>query len=220
MTLPWGVYYCFVAWQSVEQLEAGDTLLHTFEILDWSYCQTKWFAFRGTVADVLSPSVSALFEHHHPGILIQIEEQTESDAGVGLDVTDTTRAGQRLTIPGRTVIKLAFKLVKLGNPTGDVTLAIHGLETGLTQSKVLGNAADLPTVYPPVDWQEVTFDTPVPMNELARIYVQFEAGSPADQVGVRVFTAYDIKPDEVLDIFKVGWYTQPGSDCTYRYWYR
>ena len=69
LTLPWGVYYCFVAWKSVEQQEAGDTLIHTFEIPDWSYCQIKWFAFRGTVAGKLAPSVSPIFKHHHPGEL-------------------------------------------------------------------------------------------------------------------------------------------------------
>ncbi len=68
LTLPWGVYYCFVAWLSVEQTEPGDTLTHTFEIPDWSYCQIKWFAFRGTIAEVLSPSVSCLFQHHHSGV--------------------------------------------------------------------------------------------------------------------------------------------------------
>lgn len=32
----WGGYWCFVAHKSVEQLEAGDTLTHTFVIPDWS----------------------------------------------------------------------------------------------------------------------------------------------------------------------------------------
>lgn len=49
LTLPWGVYFCFDAWKSIEQNEPGDTLIHTFEIPSWFYCQTKWFAFRGTV---------------------------------------------------------------------------------------------------------------------------------------------------------------------------
>ncbi len=82
LTLPWGVYYCFVAWQSVEQTEAGDTLVHTFEIPAWSYCQTKYFAFRGTVAGELSPSVSALFKHHHPGVFsydFTIQVSTDND---------------------------------------------------------------------------------------------------------------------------------------------
>ncbi|MBA7572152.1 hypothetical protein ES708_13928 [subsurface metagenome] len=68
LAVPWGAYFCFVAWNSVEQQEAGDTLIHTFEVPDWSYCQTKWFTFRGTVTEALSPSVTALLKHHHPGI--------------------------------------------------------------------------------------------------------------------------------------------------------
>ncbi|MBA7587982.1 hypothetical protein ES708_30030 [subsurface metagenome] len=67
LTLPWGAYFCFVAWKSVEQMEPGDTLTHTFPFPDWSYCQTLWLAFRGTVAGTLSPSTSPVFEHHHPG---------------------------------------------------------------------------------------------------------------------------------------------------------
>ena len=67
LALPWGAYWCFVAWNSVEQQQAGDTLVHTFEITPWSYCQTKWFCFRGTVAGAPSPSASALLKHHHPG---------------------------------------------------------------------------------------------------------------------------------------------------------
>ncbi len=67
LSLPWGAYWCFVAWKEVEQREAGDTLVHTFQVPDWSYCQTRWLCFRGTVAGELSPSVSALLKHHHPG---------------------------------------------------------------------------------------------------------------------------------------------------------
>ncbi|MBA7554844.1 hypothetical protein ES705_47480 [subsurface metagenome] len=69
LSLPWGAYWCFVAWKSVEQQEVGDTNFHTFEVPDWSYCQTKWFTFRGTVAGEVSPSVSALFQYHHPGVI-------------------------------------------------------------------------------------------------------------------------------------------------------
>lgn len=65
LTLPWGAYFCFVAWKTVEQQEPGDTLIHTFEIPGWIICQTKWFAFRGTVSGQLSPSVSPIFKHHH-----------------------------------------------------------------------------------------------------------------------------------------------------------
>jgi hypothetical protein len=67
LTLPWGAYFCFVAWESVEQIEPGDTLYHRFNVYPWMGLTTKWFAFRGTINGELSPSVSALFEHRHPG---------------------------------------------------------------------------------------------------------------------------------------------------------
>ena len=68
LTVPWGVYFCFVAWKAVEQTEAGDTLTHTFEIPDWSYCQIKYFTFRGTISGKISPSVGPLFIKHHSGV--------------------------------------------------------------------------------------------------------------------------------------------------------
>ena len=64
LIVPWGTYFCFVAWKTVEQIEAGDTITHTFHIPGLVYCQTVFFTFRGTVAGVLSPSVAAIFKRH------------------------------------------------------------------------------------------------------------------------------------------------------------
>jgi len=72
VTLPWGAYFCFVAWTAVEQEQEGDTLYHLFNVYPWMVLTTKWFAFRGTINEELSPSVSALFEHRHPGGLPMI----------------------------------------------------------------------------------------------------------------------------------------------------
>jgi len=69
LKVPWRTYFCFVAWNMVEQSEYGATLYHTFELPFWEYCQTKWFTFRGTVDDVESPSVGPIFKHHHSGVL-------------------------------------------------------------------------------------------------------------------------------------------------------
>ena len=76
LSLPWGAYWCFVAWDSVEQQEAGDTLAHTFEVSPWAYCQTKWFSFRGTVAGELSPSAGPLIKKHYA---FKIYEQLVGD---------------------------------------------------------------------------------------------------------------------------------------------
>lgn len=65
--VPWGAYFCFVAWRKIEQTEAGDTLLHTFQNTPWPICQTRWLTFRGTVGADQSPSISAIFEKHYAG---------------------------------------------------------------------------------------------------------------------------------------------------------
>lgn len=69
LTLPWGAYFCFVSWHALEQIEAGDTINHTFDFEEWPVCLTRWFTFRGTVAGILSPSVGPIFEYHNLGIL-------------------------------------------------------------------------------------------------------------------------------------------------------
>lgn len=61
---PWGAYFCFVGWRAVEQIEAGDTLTHTFLLHPWEICETRWFIFRGTVNDITSPSVGPIFTYH------------------------------------------------------------------------------------------------------------------------------------------------------------
>lgn len=65
--VPWGAYFCFVAWHTIEQVEAGDTLTHTFHYTPWTAATTRWFTFRGTVGADQSPSISAIFEKHYAG---------------------------------------------------------------------------------------------------------------------------------------------------------
>ncbi|MBA7615165.1 hypothetical protein ES703_22442 [subsurface metagenome] len=64
LDIPWGTYFCFVAWNLVEQEEPGDTLYHTFIFPSWTLCQTRWFTFRGEVNDIPSPSVGPIFRYH------------------------------------------------------------------------------------------------------------------------------------------------------------
>lgn len=59
-----GTYFCFVAWHENEQLEPGDTLIHTFFKPNWKYCETRWFYFIGTKQAEESPSASPIFFLH------------------------------------------------------------------------------------------------------------------------------------------------------------
>lgn len=84
---------CFVAFHDVEQNEANDTWTHTFTILDWPSCETRWFYFWGQVGGQLSPSASCIFTYHRPYQLTLY-----SDPGGGLSTADG-HAGRFVT-PG------------------------------------------------------------------------------------------------------------------------
>ena len=54
-------YYCFVAYQEIEQNEAGDTTEHTFTWGPWATNVCFWYYLRGTIATVASPSTSPVW---------------------------------------------------------------------------------------------------------------------------------------------------------------
>jgi hypothetical protein len=73
LKVPWGVYFCFVAWYPIEQDQAGDTLYHTFNIAPLYDGNRFWFTFRGTVGANISPSVGPIFEYYFtPGLPMSI----------------------------------------------------------------------------------------------------------------------------------------------------
>jgi len=158
LTRPWGVYYCFVAWQSLEQTEAGDTLIHTFEILDWSYCQTKWLAFRGTVAGELSPSVSPIFKYHHPGVLPARFEYYNVDDDTGhLIAADLWEAQTFTPQLSHAITSFKLKLYRVGFPrtiTIGIRATFEGLPTGpdLIHGSIDGNTLTTDTDG---EWREV-----------------------------------------------------------------
>lgn len=60
--------YCFVAFHENEQIEPGDTLIHTFIKPNWPICQTRYFYFIGSKQRQESPSASPLFSLHREKI--------------------------------------------------------------------------------------------------------------------------------------------------------
>ncbi|MBA7587565.1 hypothetical protein ES708_29596 [subsurface metagenome] len=127
--LPWSAYFCFVSWKSVEQNEAGDTLSHTFEIPDWSFCQTNWFVFRGTIDELLSPSVSPIFKHHHSGVLPALYEHYIVNDDIHHIISSTGWYAQTFTpLVAHTITKVKLKLFRVGNP-GTITASIRATIT-------------------------------------------------------------------------------------------
>ena len=122
--------------------------------------------------------------------------ESQLDTGihmVSLGFGDGMRAGQRLTIPNRTVTKLSFYLAKTGSPNGNVTFAIRKVsDDSLIASKVWGNANTLPT---DPAWKEVTLDAPVLINEEVRIYQEYDATALPN--GIKAYaTVTDVKAGE------------------------
>jgi len=58
------VYYCFVSFTENEQLEPGDTYIHTFEKRNWPICETRYFYFVGIKRRQSTPSATAIFTLH------------------------------------------------------------------------------------------------------------------------------------------------------------
>ncbi len=59
-----GTRYCFVGWEENEQIEAGDTYIHTFVKYNWAICTTRYFYFIGTKQAEEQPSASPIFHLH------------------------------------------------------------------------------------------------------------------------------------------------------------
>ncbi|MBA7568973.1 hypothetical protein ES708_10710 [subsurface metagenome] len=158
LALPWGAYFCFVAWQTMEQIEPGDTLSHSFEIPDWSYCQTKWFCFRGTVAGAPSPSASALLKHHHTGAERMLFEHYNTGANTYISVMYIYWRGQTFTPSISHKIDTVKMLVyRYGSP-GTCTVSIRATAGGLPTGADLCSGtfdADTLTTNPDGEWVEV-----------------------------------------------------------------
>jgi len=60
--------FCFVAYHEVEQVEEGDTLLHTFIQEPWPVCETRWFYMLGSRVDVRQPSTSPVLKKHRTAL--------------------------------------------------------------------------------------------------------------------------------------------------------
>lgn len=60
------VRFCFVTYLDNEQIEPGDTYIHTFLKPGWPVDVTWYIYSWGTVAGTVSPSTSPIFEYHSP----------------------------------------------------------------------------------------------------------------------------------------------------------
>ena len=218
LTVPWQTYFCFVGWQAVEQREYGCTLYHSFDFPSWSYCQTRWFTFRGTVDLVDSPSVGPIFKYHHPGAPPYLTEE-QTTGILWSSILDGAGWGQKLTINNRVLSKLSFYLKRVGNPAGYVGYWIRRVsDDSLIWQKILMNSNEISTTP---QWYELDIDPPILINEEVRI-IAYATNNGAGNL-INIYMAItDIKPSEHA-FFRnaAGVYTEhPGWDFMYIYTYQ
>jgi len=144
------------------------------------------------------------------------EEQTAHNAVIALYSGSRIRAGQRLTISNRIVTKLSFPIRKFGSPTGNVTFTIRKVsDDSVLASKVWGDASALPTT---VTWEEITFDSPININEEVRIQVEFSGGDSSNTVRYR-YQDTDVKASELHTRYITSYTDRSGNDGAYIYTY-
>ena len=125
-----------------------------------------------------------------------VEEQLQHDSITGMDGSNRTRIGQRITISNRSVTRLAFVLSKVNSPTGDITFNIRKVSNDASLgSKVMGDASSL-TTFPVVTLKEVTFDTAITVNEEVRISTEFSGGDSGNQVAFSSWQAGSVKASD------------------------
>jgi len=168
----------------------------------------------GKISDDGGESCEARFRYRELG---GTEEQTAYTQNEGMYASLRIREGQRLTISNRRVPELSFRLAKMGSPTGDVTFAIRKVsDDSIIVSKVWGDASALPPGAS--TWPEVTFDSPVLINEEVRLSCEFSGGDSSNCIQTYL-NIPSVKEDEFLVLYVSFWEDRPTEDICYRYTY-
>ena len=143
-----------------------------------------------------------------------VEEQLLNDTTMWRYTNDDGRQGQKLTIPNRTVTKLAFLLLHRGTPPGNATFTIRKVsDDDVIVSKIWGLVNDLPLG---ATWEEVEFDTPATIDEEVRIAVEYTGHTLNNEIGVR-YQASDVKATEVYTRWMDPVWQDEVWDCAYKY---
>lgn len=146
------------------------------------------------------------------------EEQTTSDINYILASDTYIRVGFRVTISSRYISSLSFLLSQRNNPTGNVTFTIRKTsDDSLLGSKVWGDASGLP-ILDERDWKQVTFDSPVYVNEEVRLLCEYSGGDSPINIFCGAENS-DIKANEVFTTYISGYTDDDASDGAYSYEY-
>ncbi|MBA7681073.1 hypothetical protein ES703_89401 [subsurface metagenome] len=145
-----------------------------------------------------------------------VEEQTDGTLWQWVYDANSGRFGQKLTISNREVSKLAHYISKTGNPAGDITLTIRKVSNdAVLLTKVWGDATG---VVAGGGWVEVTFDTPLVIDEEVRILFEYSAGDGSNMLAG--WAVNDVKGGEISTRYLGGVYSDSAAkDAKYIYTY-
>lgn len=145
-----------------------------------------------------------------------VEEQIQIDSAWPLYAGLRIGMAQRLTVPNREISKLGFWLTRDGAPPGDITFVIRRTsDDGVIVTKVWGLASDVPLS---VTYEEITWDSPVTIDEEVRVAIFYTGGDGSNNIKVS-FKGSDVKADEIWSQWTTSWGDNAGRDCAYRYTY-
>ncbi len=128
------------------------------------------------------------------------------------------RVGQKLTISNRSVSKLSFKTKRVGTLTSTITMTIRRTANDAVLATVeWGSAANVSTT---AGFIEVTFASPVTINEEVRILMEW-SGANGDVNNYLEFwgTTSSVKASEQVTKYFSGYTASATRDATYIYTY-
>ncbi len=160
------------------------------------------------------------------------EEQTDGGSYLTISALIPTLAGERLSMPQRTITKLAFKLKKVGAPSGNVTFTLWEASGGSILATKTFPCSSIPlsvavmceaALTTPIEVNlPITFTDDGDMSGGAWITVDYQLGDALNYVQV-AYSGVRIKPEQAFIEGEAGspdvtWEDQ-SRGCVYRYKY-
>lgn len=128
-----------------------------------------------------------------------------------------TRVGQRLTIPDREVNLIGYRLIRVGNATGDVFISMYDSATKeVIVKKAWGDASELPIKSS--GYSEVTLDPPIKVNREVIICAEYYSGTATDYVMGAYYSGDRVPGESYINYYRYGqWHdigeAEEGSYC-------
>jgi len=123
------------------------------------------------------------------------------------------RLGQRLTIPDRYVTEIGYLVWRVGNPTGNVTLAVYNATTDEPIVEVVWGDASLLNELPgnADNVTKVVLEEPIRINGDVRLFVEYHGGDEQNYCIAGYWTEDKITGEWYTNYFHYKWWHDIGE---------